>query len=298
MYLASIFNVLHAHPILLYVLVGMLGLVIGSFLALVAYRLPIIMHRQWQSDVIAFINEQPNVLDEPKRAIRLLTDSSSLSLSYPRSHCDSCHQALVWYDMVPVISFLWLKGRCRHCHARIYPHHLITEMATAILSILAIWQLGMTPQGLLSLIFIWFLVVLASIDWQTKLLPDRLTLPLAMIGLAVGTLEIFTPTSSSVWGVLMGFGVLWAINACYKLIKRIDGMGLGDAKLLAAIGGWLGVGQLPLVIFIACVFGLLAGLINYQKLGKSTQFAFGPYLAMGGGIGMLWGEQILAWYLG
>ena len=284
---------------MIYVLVGVIGLCVGSFLTVVIHRMPLMMMREWQLETDDFIQASELDTVTKARVHHALTPSQPpLNLALPRSHCPHCHTTIAWYDNLPVLSYLLCRGRCRHCHHRIAWQYPATELVTAILSILTIAVLGMDIHGVLGLIFVYFLIALSMIDYQTQLLPDRLVLPLGMIGLFANTWQVFCTPTDAIYGAIAGFVSLWAVNAIYRILRGHDGMGLGDAKLLAAIGAWLGVWALPLVLLMGAGLGVIAGLYQQRADGKNIAFAFGPYLAVGGVIGLLFGQAILAWYLG
>ncbi len=283
---------------MIYVLVGIIGLCVGSFLTVVIHRVPLMMMREWQLETDDFIQASELDTATKVRVHHALTPSQPpLNLALPRSHCPHCHTTIAWYDNLPVLSYLLCRGRCRHCHHRIAWQYPATELVTAILSILTVAVLGMGIDGVLGLIFVYFLITLSMIDYQTQLLPDRLVLPLGMIGLFANTWQVFCTPTDAIYGAIAGFVSLWSVNALYRILRGHDGMGLGDAKLLAAIGAWLGIWALPLVLLIGAGLGVIAGLCQQRTDGKAVAFAFGPYLAMGGVIGLLFGQAILTKYL-
>ncbi|MFC0820070.1 prepilin peptidase [Moraxella marmotae] len=288
------------HGLLLGV-VAVMGAVIGSFIALVIHRLPQIMMNEWHDDVANFLSQ--NGIDTTKMT-GITKDNSkhadthpNLSLSYPSSHCPHCCSSIAYYDNIPIISYLILQGKCRHCQAVISPMYPLVELGCAVLSVWVVMVQGMTVAGLLSLLFVWFGVALAGIDWRVQLLPDRLVLPLGMIGLVANGFGLFTSSHDAIFGAVAGFVLLWAINAIYKILRGHDGMGLGDAKLLAALGAWLGVWQLPWLVLMASAFGVVAGVIDRYLSGKSRAFAFGPHLLIAGFILLLYGESLTDYYL-
>lgn len=282
------------------ILAAIVGACIGSFLTVVAHRLPQIMMQEWRADVADFIDQSiqnPTLVHHKNTVISsLTTHSKPISLALPRSHCVHCQKTISWYDNIPILSYVLLMGRCRHCQHKISKSYPITELGCAILSALVMVRFDLNEQGLLSLLFVWFLLVLSMIDLRHQLLPDRLVLPFGMIGLVANAFFIFTTPAQAILGAVSGFILLWLLNAIYRLIAHRDGMGLGDAKLLAALGAWLGLTHLPLVLFLAAVFGVLAGI--FYRLHGRQEFAFGPYLAMGGLLVLFFGEWLLDYLFG
>jgi leader peptidase (prepilin peptidase)/N-methyltransferase len=260
---------------------------IGSFLNVVIYRLPEMMKRNWLQQCAELQGEAVQALPE----FNLLT---------PRSRCIHCGHKITTWENIPIISYLFLRGRCSQCHARISPRYPMVEAATAIFSGFVAWHFGYGFIALAALIFVWSLIALAVIDLDTQLLPDDITLPLLWIGLLVNINHGFTDIQSAVIGAIAGYLSLWSIYWCFKLITGKEGMGYGDFKLLAAIGAWLGWSKLPLVILSSSLVGALVGigLILAAKLNKSIPIPFGPYLVGGALIALFWGEQLIHTYFG
>jgi leader peptidase (prepilin peptidase)/N-methyltransferase len=223
-----------------------------------------------------------------------------LNLFTPRSTCTHCGHKITAWENIPIISYLFLRGRCSRCHARISPRYPMIEAATAIISGFVAWHFGYGFVALAALIFVWSLIALAVIDLDTQLLPDDITLPLLWIGLLVNINHGFTDIQSAVIGAIAGYLSLWSIYWCFKLMTGKEGMGYGDFKLLAAIGAWLGWSMLPLVILSSSLVGALVGigLILAAKLNKNIPIPFGPYLVGGALIALFWGEQLIHTYIG
>ncbi|MCL1623481.1 prepilin peptidase [Moraxella sp. Tifton1] len=286
--LTELFVSSHANILVVIVLIG---LIIGSFINVVAHRTPIIMMQEWRQEINEFIAQDDSINVE--RITEHSQAERKLSLSYPSSHCTACHHSLAWWQNIPILSFFILSGRCAYCHAKISPSYLIVELITALLSLLVVWCIGMNLQAIFALVLVWYLLTLSLIDIKVQLLPDRLLVPVGIIGLIANIYGSFTTLTLAVWGLVIGFVSFWFINTFFKLMTKKDGLGLGDAKLLSVLGAWLGVHVLPMVVFIAALLGVIIGSI----LGKKNQaFAFGPYLSIGGIIALLWGEQLWAWY--
>jgi len=260
---------------------------VGSFLNVVIYRLPEMMKRNWLQQCAELQGEAIQALPE----FNLLT---------PRSTCIHCGHKITAWENIPVISYLFLRGRCSQCHAHISPRYPMVEAATAIISGFVAWHFGYGFVALAAFIFVWSLIALAVIDLDTQLLPDDITLPLLWIGLLVNINHGFTDIQSAVIGAIAGYLSLWSVYWCFKLITGKEGMGYGDFKLLAAIGAWLGWSKLPLVILSSSLVGALVGigLILAAKLNKSIPIPFGPYLVGGALIALFWGEQLIHTYFG
>lgn len=238
------------------------GLAIGSFVNLIIDRLPRMLERQWTEDPTA--------------------SRERYDLSAPPSHCDQCHTALAWYDLIPVFSWLWLRGRCRHCGAAIGLRSPLVEAGMAILFGLTVERFGISFEALGAAVLIAFLVAAAAIDWETRLLPDALTIPLLWIGLLFNLDARFARLDDAVIGAVCGYTSLWLVNAIYHRLAGRIGMGHGDFKLLAALGAWLGWQSLPYVLIIACVGGVVFGVTQLlrDRDRRGQPIAFGPWLAL------------------
>ncbi|MDO4440699.1 MAG: A24 family peptidase [Moraxella sp.] len=293
-----ILHILSSHQPLLIVLVGIIGLVMGSFINVVAHRTPLIMMHEWRQEVFNFIKHDDSIDADVKARLDSHHALDPISLSTPASHCPSCHARIRWWQNIPLLSYLLIKGRCTHCHGKISPMYPATEATTALLSMLIAHHFGASIQMLLALILVWYLLALSCIDWRTRLLPDRLLVPLGIIGLLANTASLFTTPLLSIWGLSVGFVAFWFINVLCKWLIRQDGLGLGDAKLLGVLGAWLGVSALPIIILVASLLGVVVGVIG-KASGRSDDktLAFGPYLVMGGVVALLFGERLWAWYL-
>lgn len=273
------------------IFVMLFGLCMGSFLGLATHRIPKKMQAQWQQEVVDFIKSSP-LQESLKTAVADgLDPKTAPNLAYPASHCPACQTPLSWHDNIPLIGYLKQKGRCRHCQSSISKLYPMIEIMTASLSLLVISLFGLGQQGFLGLILTYYLILLSAIDYQTKLLPDRLTIPLALMGLTANAWGLFAPPKDAMLGLVVGFGLLYGIGWLYQIIYKKDGMGMGDAKLLGALGAWLGVWQLPLVVFLAALLGVLI------HLKDKSAFAFGPYLALAGFISFCFGSDLVNYYL-
>lgn len=257
---------------------ALFGLCIGSFLNVVIHRMPLMLEREWRAESAELLGVQ-------------LEPAETLSLSRPRSRCPSCGHAITWYENIPVLSYLWLRGRCSECRTRISPRYPLVEMLTGILFGLVGWRFGATPVALLWCGFAAVLVALSGIDWDTTFLPDNLTLPLLWAGLVSSAAGWTIPLSESVWGAVVGYLSLWSVYWLFKLTTGKEGMGFGDFKLLAALGAWLGLKMILPIVLAASIIGAMIGIV--MKLGGALRegryVPFGPFLAGAGLVVMLAG---------
>ncbi len=270
-------------------LVAVFSLVIGSFLNVLIYRLPIMMEREWQTEFQAYF--------QPTQASG---SPAPFNLAVPRSACPHCHNPIAAYDNIPVVSWLLLKGSCRHCHTAISLRYPAVELLTAILSAVIAWQQGPTLTAALLIFLSWGLIALSFIDIDKMLLPDQLTLPLLWLVLLFSLTEtaLVTPAQAII-GAAAGYLSLWSVYWAFKLLTGKEGMGYGDFKLLAIFGALLGWQQLPLIILLSSLVGAILGasMLAIQGKDKATPIPFGPYIAAAGWIAMLWGEQLTGAYL-
>ena len=277
---------LQSNPSWLITLGGVVGLLVGSFLNVVIHRLPKMMERDWAEQCAMLENEEPVV-------------AARYDLVMPRSACPSCAHQISALENIPVLSYVFLRGRCAKCSARISPRYPMVEALSALLSGYAMWHFGGTLAGLSALIFIWSMIALTFIDFDTQLLPDSITQPLLWLGLLVNLSHAYTSIESALIGAIAGYLTLWSVYWLFKLATGKEGMGFGDFKLLAAIGAWLGWQVLPLVILLSSLVGAIVGisLMIFAKHGRNIPIPFGPYLAGGGLIALFWGQAITSAYL-
>ncbi len=294
----QLIELLQSNMTLALLMFSVLGLCVGSFLNVVIHRIPLMMVYSWRQECSQFMLQQA---DMPREHTVPLTDITAkdtpITLSRPASRCPHCAHKIKWYENIPLISWMGLRGRCSECDTKIGMRYPIVELITALLSALVIYQFGVTATGLSALILVWTLIALTGIDFDTQLLPDRLTFPLAGLGLAVNSQGWFVSPTQSIWGLLLGFLSLWIVVKVFYLITKKHGMGQGDFKLLAVMGAWLGPMMLPLIILLSSLLGSIVGIILMKRHGESQPFAFGPYIAMAGIIGLLYGSDIVNWYL-
>lgn len=287
----------HNLPIAL-IFFGVLGLCVGSFLNVLIYRTPKIMMQQWRVGSVQLLQSQADIaphLLQP--VVQIVAQDAPLSLANPASHCPCCNQPLRWYHNIPVLSWLALGSKCHRCGQKIHWRYPLVEISTALLSILIIYRLGVTAQGVFALLFVWTLIALAAIDFVSQYLPDKLTFPLMSLGLAVNSYSVFVTASESIWGLILGYLSLWIVVKIFYIFTKKQGMGEGDFKLLAALGAWLGPLLLPLIILLSSLLGSIIGIILMHKRAESRPFAFGPYLAIAGIVALLYGHSLIKWYL-
>ena len=273
-----------AQPAVLPWVALVLGLCIGSFLNVVIHRLPRIMEREWQAQCAELAGQAP-AAQEP------------YSLVKPPSACPSCGRRIRAWQNFPVLSWLLLRGKCSGCRAPISLRYPIVEVLSGVGAAYAAWHFGFNLAALGAALFVWFTIALAFIDQETGYLPDDLTLPLVWIGLVLNLGGAFVPLRDAVIGAVAGYLFLWSINAAFKAIRGMDGMGYGDFKLYAAVGAFLGWKVLPLVILLSSVVGLVFGSLQMFSARRGWdwkfRFHFGPYLALAGVIAMFWGPQVM-----
>ena len=277
---------LAADPALLTGLVFLLGLLVGSFLNVVVHRLPKMMDAEWQAQC-AELRGEP------------LPAAPRFNLWQPRSACPACGHAIAAFENVPLLSWLWLRGRCVACKTPISARYPLVELLTALLSAAVAWKWGLTVQTAGALLLVWMLVALAFIDLDTTLLPDSLTLPLLWAGLLINLGGHFASLPDAVAGAAAGYLVLWSVYWLFKLVTGKEGMGYGDFKLLAAIGAWLGWQLLPVTLLLASVVGAVVGItmIVAVKHDRRVPIPFGPYLAGGGLVALFFGADLTQAYL-
>ena len=252
-------------------LIFILSLLVGSFLNVVIYRLPIILNNAWRSECQEFLHPEIE-FDKP----------AHYTLSSPGSACPKCNTKIKWYYNIPVFSWLALKGKCNICKSRIGLKYPLIEFATAVLSVLVAWKFDATIQCVFALALTWMLIPLVFIDFAEQILPDRLVFPLLGLGLLAGANNVFISAEQSIYGALIGFSILWGICQVFKLITKKEGMGFGDLKLFATAGAWFGALALPNMLVIAAGTGALIGIaLLIIKKGESLPYAFGPYIALG-----------------
>ena len=265
----------------------LLSLLIGSFLNVVVYRLPIMLQRDWKT-------QAREILELPAEA-----HGKIFNLILPNSRCPHCSHEIKPWENIPIISYLFLRGKCSACKAPISLRYPLVELSCGLLSAYIAWHFGFTWQTGAMLILTWGLLAMSLIDADHQLLPDALVLPLLWLGLIVNQFGLFTTPADALWGAIAGYLSLWSVYWLFKLVTGKEGMGYGDFKLLAMLGAWGGWQILPLTILLSSLVGAVLGLImlKLRNAETSTPIPFGPYLAIAGWIALLWGDQITGTYL-
>jgi len=284
--LIEISSLLQENPMLFIGISVLFGLMIGSFLNVVIYRLPKMMGQEWHNNCLELQGKK-------------VPASNTFNLLTPRSTCAHCSHKISAAENIPVVSYLWLKGRCRACKSPISLRYPLIEILTAALLGAVSWKFGYSYTTLFAAIFVFALITLTFIDFDTQLLPDDITMPLIWLGLMFNLNDGFTDLKSAVIGAMAGYLVLWSVFWLFKLLRGKEGMGYGDFKLLAAIGAWFGWQLLPAVILLSSTLGALIGIgfILLTQRDKNIPMPFGPYLAIGGIAALFYGQQLANIYL-
>lgn len=283
----EIFILMDTSPTLFYSTVFIVSLMVGSFLNVVIYRLPIMMERSWKQEFESYFNPDKEQPEQP-----------TFNLVKPDSTCPKCQHKIRAWENLPVLSWLWLRGKCSDCANPISIRYPLVELTTAVLSVAVAWHFGFGLQAIAGVFLTWCLVAMTFIDLDKMLLPDQITLPLVWLGLLLSIDNLYVTPADAIIGAAAGYLSLWSVYWLFKLATGKEGMGYGDFKLLAALGAWLGWQYLPIVILLSSFVGAIIG-ITYLSLTKKDQqqpIPFGPYLAIAGWITFLYGDWIAAQY--
>jgi leader peptidase (prepilin peptidase)/N-methyltransferase len=248
------------------------------------------MERDWKEQCCELLEIESPEDNKDKNIFNIVT---------PRSRCPACNHQIKAIENIPVISYLFLKGKCSQCSKRISIRYPLIELTSAILVTIVAYYFGVSLQALFAIFLTWALIALSMIDFDHQLLPDDITLPFLWLGIALNLFNVFTDINSSVLGAIFGYGILWFVYISFKIITGKEGMGHGDFKLLAALGAWFGWQSLPLIIILSSVVGATIGisLILFKSHKRNSQIPFGPYLAIAGWVSMIWGPYIMSTYL-
>ena len=278
---------LAGHPWAFVALASLLGLIVGSFLNVLVWRLPTMLEREWRAQAL-------EVLGLPAEPA-----GPTYNLMHPSSCCPHCNHPIRPWENIPLLSYLFLRGRCAHCQGAISPRYPLTELACALISAWVAWRFGFGWQAGAVLVLSWGLLAMSLIDADHQLLPDVLVMPLLWLGLIVNGFGLLTTLPEALWGAVIGYMSLWSVFWLFKLVTGKDGMGHGDFKLLALLGAWGGWQILPMTLLMSSLVGVVVGLIlmRLRKSHASAPMPFGPYLAIAGWIALLWGGQITNFYL-
>ena len=285
----STFEIFGLYPEFFIVSIGILGLIIGSFLNVVIYRLPIMMERSWRKECHEFLELEDNPVA-----------TATFNLSVPRSCCPFCQEPIRAHQNIPIISYLLLKGRCSQCKHPISVRYPLVELLTGLCSAFIAWHFGFTIDTLFALLLTWALIALSGIDIDHQLLPDTIILPMLWLGLFLSLFNVFTDSHSSIIGALSGYLCLWTVYQLFKLTTGKEGMGFGDFKLLALLGAWLGWQYILVIILLSSLVGAIIGIamVVLVKHDHNIPIPFGPYLAAAGWLALIWGKDINQLYLG
>ncbi|MGI9228975.1 MAG: prepilin peptidase [Gammaproteobacteria bacterium] len=279
-------ELLQTSPAGFYFSIGLLGLLVGSFLNVVIVRLPLMMERDWRKSCCEFLEVENTAADE----------GQTYNLLQPRSRCLACGHSITVMQNIPLLSYLLLGGKCANCEAGIGIRYPLVELLACLLCLSAAWKFGPHIQTLPACILGCSLIALVFIDYDKQLLPDEITLPLLWAGIVSNLFGVFTDIYSSIIGCILGYLILWGVYHLFKLLTGKQGIGHGDFKLLAALGAWLGWQYLPLVILLSSLVGSIIGIgmIILRRHKRETPIPFGPYLAIAGWISLIQGREILA----
>lgn len=289
------FEPFSSSPALFIVVVVLLALLVGSFLNVVIYRLPLMMQREWRLQADEIVAEPgPELPDGP------------FNLVLPRSRCPSCGEQIAAANNIPVVSWLILRGKCANCKSPISMRYPAIEAMTALLTGMVAWRFGFGVEALAAIVLTWVLIAICFIDIDHQLIPDSMSMPLIWIGLFLslfhpmsGSEMLFVAPKDAIVGALAGYLSLWSVNYLFRMIRGKDGMGYGDFKLLAALGAWLGYQMLPMIILVSAAVGATIGIgmIIFLKHDRRVPIPYGPYLATAGWVAMMWGPAIMDRYM-
>ncbi|NMH66964.1 prepilin peptidase [Shewanella salipaludis] len=301
--MSEILSVL-SHNLWLFILISfMFASVIGSFVNVVIHRLPVMMKRQWQQECNQYLAEyhpeQLQQLGAEKLNEAIDPYPAKYNLIFPSSTCPKCHNPIKPWHNLPIIGWLMLQGKCASCQSPISPRYPLVELIAGLLISVLAWHFGPSGQFLFASLLTFALIALTGIDLDEMLLPDQITLPLLWLGLMLNLQGQFATATDALIGAAAGYLSLWSVFWLFKLLTGKEGMGYGDFKLLAVFGAWLGWQMLPLVILLSSLVGALVGisLIVTKRLDQSNPIPFGPYIAAAGWIALVWGQDIVDWYL-
>lgn len=275
------------HPVFIFFIVGLFSLCVGSFLNVVIHRIPIMLNREWRALSAEYLEIE---IQKPSKPYNLIT---------PLSTCPKCESRIKPWHNIPILSYLWLKGKCAHCKNPISIRYPLVEATTAILSLLLLIKFGLSAKFLCGIFFSWILIALTMIDFDTQLLPDSMTLPLIWIGLLINSFELFIPLKEAVYCAMGAYLFLWLFVYVFNLLTGKEGMGEGDFKLFSAFGAWFGWQALPLILVMSSFAGAIIGIITLKlsKKNTDTPLAFGPYLCIAAYIYLLYGSELIAGYI-
>lgn len=288
--MSIIIDLFLTYPAFYLTTIFILGLLVGSFLNVVIFRLPVMMESDWQEQCCELLN-----IDDPKYK----KEKVIFNLNRPPSRCPSCEHKISAIENIPILSYLFLKGKCSNCKDKISIRYPLIELTSAITVAIVALNFGVTLGAFFAICLTWALIALTMIDFDHQLLPDDITLPFLWLGIIINFFGIFTDIESSILGAIFGYGSLWLVYITFKIITGKEGMGHGDFKLLAVLGAWFGWQSLPLIIILSSIVGATIGifLMIFKSHDRTSAIPFGPYLAIAGWVSMLWGPYIMSTYL-
>ena len=284
----DIINFFSEHLDIYLIIIAALALIVGSFLNVVIYRLPRMLLDEWNKECREYLGLKTS----PK-------DSEALNLCLPFSHCTHCKKTLKPWHNIPLISYLILAGKCAYCGAKISLRYPLVELICCVSSVYVAWRFGLSFQTVGALVFTWIIIALTFIDLDYQLLPDNLTLLLVWVGLFLSIFSVFTNSHNAIIGAMAGYLVFAIVQWFFHLLTGKVGMGQGDYKFLAGLGAYLGWQQLPVIILMASIIGIIFGVTHMaiKREFKSIPLPFGPYLAVAGWISLMWGKEIVSLYI-
>ncbi len=284
----SLITVFVNEPVWFVILAGLLGLIVGSFLNVVIYRLPVMLEREWREQCAEFLQTPEQKPDDPP-----------FNLVWPGSRCPHCGHVIGPLENIPVLSYLFLRGKCLECKQGISLRYPLVELTSGVLAAFVAWHFGFGWAAVGAILLTWSLIALTGIDFDKQLLPDNITLPFLWLGLLFNLFGVYTDLPSAVLGAVAGYMSLWLIYQAFRLLTGKEGMGYGDFKLFALLGAWMGWQMLPLIILLSSVVGAVVGITLMIARGHdhNVPIPFGPYLAAAGWIALIWGEPIMRAYL-
>lgn len=290
---------LELYPLAIPVTAFIFGSAIGSFLNVVVYRLPLMLHREWLGQAIEIIEDHD---DDPALSRRLRQNlpeqAEPFNLVVPGSRCPACGATIRPWHNIPILGYLLLSGKCADCSTPITARYPIVEFATALLTMMVVIEFGASWQGLAACALTWAMITLALIDYDTQLLPDDVTLLFLWLGLVVNFFGVFTSFSQAFLGAAGGYMILWTVYQLFKLVTGKEGMGFGDFKMLAMLGAWLGLKAIPLIILLSSFTGaVVGGALIATGWSRDKPLKFGPFLAIAGWIALMWGNDLISLYL-
>ncbi len=293
----DLLNLLESSTALLMGATFVFSLLIGSFLNVVIFRFPKFMEYEWTQDSITHLSDEFKELKEPLD--KYTPKNKPPSIVWARSHCQHCQHQIKAWENIPVFGFIFLGGKCSNCKNKISHRYWLIELFTAILGTTVVYHFGWSLQSLIGIILTYFLVAIALIDFDTMIIPDQFSLPLMWLGLFVSLWAVFIEPSSAIKGALLGYLLLWSVFHLFKVVTGKEGMGYGDFKLLAAGGAFLGMKAVMVIVIMSAFAGAVIGSLYLfmSKNSKDKPIPFGPYLAAGIWLTMLYGNEIIDWYL-